>query len=841
MFDVSIADYLWTFLAGGCVCVASQENLRDNLAGAINELRVNRADLTPSIARVINPDSVPTLKTILLGGEPMSKHDLEMWSSIHLVNGYGPSECSVCCILADAGIDSDPSTIGRPYGVVPWVVDKDDHDVLLPIGSIGELVLEGHTLARGYLGEPAKTAKSFIDSSPSWLRQLRGADSRLYKTGDLVQYNPDGTLRYVGRKDTQIKIRGQRVELGEIEHQVREASPSAQDVVAEVKHRDETYRVVALLRSRLPVYMVPDVIIPLSHMPLSASGKADRRLLRDEAEALTRKQIENYQPRSAVKRSPISKSETALHQVAVEVLGLDPGDVGMDDSFFQLGGDSIIAIRLAEQARLRGFKFRVSDVFRTPKLSALAQLSLQADSEVDGSISDNMTGSWEMIDSVDKVEVVKKLASTGFPGPGQEILDILPVTQAAERYLFQPPEYWILNLRGTVNLDRLQQACSALVLRHGILRTVFVRGQDRHHQVVLSKIDTRIKFQETTDTIANFVDEYRRSDKIEIPTLNSPITEFLLAQGGNDADPPQALVVRLSHAQFDGYCLHTLWRDLKHLYECIGLPEAVSYSSHIQQWSRASTNDAFDFWRAALAGASPSRIDNTNFGDTDQHTSSNSVFITSTRVAPGGGASLRDITAATIVKTAWAAVLAKLAGSRDCVFAQASNGRNYGSGAARDVVGMCLNFIPVRAGVDPSWTVLELLESVQRQHYESLAFELLDFRDIVRRSTPWPSGAYAQSVLVHQNIDPDELFPFGDAEAWVTCSYEWPHPPDEILVESRPAGDGDLQVTLDTRSHILSQRNADSVVEQLCRLISEIPAMVEDPGATVGTLLATIG
>ncbi|PHH66657.1 hypothetical protein CDD81_6494 [Ophiocordyceps australis] len=164
------------------------------------------------------------MKTILLGGEALSQHDIEKWAGeVRLVNGYGPSECSVCCTLANVGVDSDPATIGHTYGAVAWVVDKDDHNVLLPIGAVGELLIEGHTLAREYLGEPEQTQAAFINESPDWLKELR-RDSRLYKTGDLVQYNSDGTLRYIGRKDTQVKIRGQRVELGEIEYEIREAS-----------------------------------------------------------------------------------------------------------------------------------------------------------------------------------------------------------------------------------------------------------------------------------------------------------------------------------------------------------------------------------------------------------------------------------------------------------------------------------------------------------------------------------------------------------------------------------------------------------------------------------------
>ncbi|PFH62184.1 hypothetical protein XA68_14725 [Ophiocordyceps unilateralis] len=212
-----------------------------------------------------------------------------------------------------------------------------------------------------------------------------------------------------------------------------------------------------------------------------------------------------------------------------------------------------------------------------------------------------------------------------------------------------------------------------------------------------------------------------------------------------------------------------------------------------------------------------------------------SDLVTSTRLVHIGEALPYDITAATMVKVAWAVLLARLSGSAQGVFAQASNGRNYD--LAKDMVGMCLNFLPVRTSIDPEERVSELAEFIQRQHHESLAHELIDFADIVQRSTSWETGTKHQTVIVHQNLEPDEIFQLGDAEAWVTCSYEWPHPPDEILIESFPKGNGNLQMTMDTRSNILRQKYADAVMDKLCRLIELVARLAGDSQARVATLL----
>lgn len=878
MFDVSVADYLWTFLTGGCLCVPSEESLRNNLPGVVNDLQVNRIDMTPSLARVYRPEDMPTIKTILLGGEPMSQVDVQMWAGrVRLVNGYGPSECSVCCVLADVFAGSDPSNIGHTYGAVSWIVDKDNHNRLAPPGAPGELLLEGPILARGYLGEPEKTAAAFIDSPPPWLQGLRSG-SRLYKTGDLVQYAVDGTIRYIGRKDTQVKIRGQRVELGEIEHQIRQASLSgARDVVVDLvttsghgqtgpmlvaffcddpttvirgetsvplfvprspELQTESQAIVQALVKRLPSYMIPSAFIPLAYMPVSPNGKTDRCFVHEQAAALSRQELEPYLTRHVTQRPPRTMSEQILQSVLSEVLGLDAGKVGMDDDFFQLGGDSIIAIRLVSRARESGFSFRVTDVFKSPKLSALALLRA-GDGMVEGTIDTALlsahylgfTGRDDMIDTI--------LSSEPYPFSKGNVREILPLTEAAHRMLLQEPEYWAVNLEGTIDYNRLQWACTELVQRHEILRAVFVQLQDQFVQVILNHIDTYIQHQGFVANLDGFVDQHRREDHISTPTIGTPVTRFTLVQGPQEK---QILVLRLSHAQFDGYCLQTLWHDLKCLYEGASLPPAAKPASHIQQWIMAQQQEeAFSFWKGVLDGSTVTRIDNSTFGDISNggHSpnSRDTHLITATRRACLGTAIPHSITPATLSKAAWAFLLTRLTGDDSVVFVQSSNGRNYASPDAHHVVGMCINLVPVRVSLNPVWTAFDLMQFVQQQYRDSLPYELLDFHRIVEHATPWPKGTKHQSNLLHQNLDPDTPFPFGKAQALVTCSYEWPDPPDEILVESLPLPDGNLQLTMDVSTMVLSQRNADTVVEKLCRLITAFSNSPYEPLSRLGAIV----
>ena len=169
-FDVSILETLTGLISGACVCLPRTEHQNAPVSQIINNLQITWSFLTPSVARTINPKECPSLKTLILGGESLSRVDIETWAShVHLGNGYGPSECSVAC-TANIGItvDTDPANIGSSMCCNAWVVDPENYNSLLPIGVVGELLIQGPIVARGYLNEPEKTKAVFIDT-PAWL------------------------------------------------------------------------------------------------------------------------------------------------------------------------------------------------------------------------------------------------------------------------------------------------------------------------------------------------------------------------------------------------------------------------------------------------------------------------------------------------------------------------------------------------------------------------------------------------------------------------------------------------------------------------------------------------
>ena len=347
-FDASIDNMLSTLFAGGCVCVPSNAERTDDVVGVMNRLDVNTADLTPSVARLISPEAVPSLSVLILGGEAITATDIHAWANqLHLINAYGPAECSVItCANTSMTASTHPGNIGRGLGAVTWVADATDHNRLSPVGAVGELLIEGPILARGYLNDNEKTLAALI-KDPAWLLAgvggRPGRRGRLYKTGDLVRYNADGTLSFVGRKDTQVKLRGQRIELGEVEHRLRQILPARTEIAAEViapagkgeqaalvafiavrldemsqegvegeacsdVMRSQLERIVAGMDEKLadclPAYMVPSAYIPVRQMPVTVSGKTDRKRLREMGSSLSMEQLTTFKATGSQKREP---------------------------------------------------------------------------------------------------------------------------------------------------------------------------------------------------------------------------------------------------------------------------------------------------------------------------------------------------------------------------------------------------------------------------------------------------------------------------------------------------------------------------------------------------------
>lgn len=385
-FDNSISDVFVTLANGGCVCIPSDYDRLNNLADAIVKMRCNQAELTPTVARLLHPRDVPGLEMLMLTGESATQENLVTWGdlpNLHLVNIYGPAEVTILTtVKSHLHPNAHPLDIGTAVGGRCWITDPNNHNKLTPIGAIGELLVEGPFLARGYLNDQKKTEAAFI-TDPTWARDgMPPTGRRFYHTGDIARYNEDGSIRLVGRNDTQIKLRGQRIELGGVEYQlcssmgVRHGAvifprdgPCRQNLVSLLSFHDisreesgrETITLVhpkhaSLVRerlasvrehlaARLPTYMIPTIWLVLNDLPLMTSGKLHRKLLITWVNEISDIDLEKAKDLALVKSQahcqiPSTKAEELLLKVISHVLNYPPDDINLSNSFLQLGGKS---------------------------------------------------------------------------------------------------------------------------------------------------------------------------------------------------------------------------------------------------------------------------------------------------------------------------------------------------------------------------------------------------------------------------------------------------------------------------------------------------------------------
>jgi amino acid adenylation domain-containing protein len=352
-FDASVWETFMALANGGTLCLARQEVLGsgEELARLMRDQRVSNVTLPPSVVRVLPQEDLPELRTVIAAGEACTEELVRRWAGGRdFYNAYGPTETTVCasmklCSEADEG---DPC-IGRPLANGRLYV-LDGNFQPLPVGVAGELCVGGVSVARGYLRRPDLTADKFI---PDPFDSSNDGSARLYRTGDLVKYIPDGDIEFLGRIDQQVKVRGFRIELGEVEAVLRQIEGVKEGVVS--AHHDRLVAHVVLakeggpstealrraMRQKLPEYMVPSLFMYLDKLPLSPSGKVDRKALPLPDGARPELGREYEAPRNEV--------EAKLASLCAELLNMDR--VGIHDNFFELGGHSLLATQLVSRIR----------------------------------------------------------------------------------------------------------------------------------------------------------------------------------------------------------------------------------------------------------------------------------------------------------------------------------------------------------------------------------------------------------------------------------------------------------------------------------------------------------
>ncbi|CCF39305.1 bassianolide synthetase, partial [Colletotrichum higginsianum] len=645
-FGSSLAETMCTLMQGGCVCIPSDHDRMNDVAGFIRRARVNWSTLTPSFVATIPPESLSGLKTLLSGGESFSAYQRDAFAGrIRVINAYGQSESSTMAGAARVYADTtDLQNIGRALGARYWVTDPDDPGRLAPIGAVGELLIESAGIARGYVVPPPPEQSPFLDAAPAWYpaewRQTQRANGyRFYRTGDLVCYRPDGTVAYLGRRDSQVKIRGQRVELGDVESHLRKVLPghltpvaeavkrsreaSSASLVAflfgpfqphEAKHDGQeafildsgtSQRLRAPLQKALPDYAVPSYFVRMRQRPTIVTGKTDRKGLR----AIAAKLIEDLIQSAISSHSDGASSspsvddvepktaEDRLRQMWFRSLQLPASSNSQGANFFELGGDSIVAIKLVNMARSVGIELTVTDIFQNPTLKDLLT-TIRQDTSRDGSV----------------------ITATPYTGPVElsyaqgRLWFLDQLNQGSSWYLVPFAE----RLRGPLQIEALTAALHALKQRHETLRTTFEEHDGVGMQVVHESHVRELRVIDVSSVSESHEEILRQEQTTPFDLATEPGWRVALLRLG---DEDHILSIVFHHIISDGWTIDLMRKELGIFYSAARrsedplaqlAPLPIQYRDFAlwqkQEAQVAEHQRQLDYWTTQLKDNSPAEL-----------------------------------------------------------------------------------------------------------------------------------------------------------------------------------------------------------------------------------------
>ncbi|WP_437528303.1 amino acid adenylation domain-containing protein [Sorangium sp. So ce726] len=863
-FDVSVWEFFWPLITGAGLVVARPGDHRDGerLVELITRHGVTTLHFVPPMLQAFletpGVASCQSLRRIICSGEALpaelARRCFERLDHAELHNLYGPTEASIDVTYwaCERGDSSASVPIGYPIANTQiYLLDR--HGQPVPAGVAGELHIGGVGLARGYHRRPALTAERFV---PDPFGSAPGG--RLYRTGDLARHRPDGAIEFLGRLDFQVKIRGLRVELGEIEarllqhHGVGEAIVLARDeahggkrLVAYVAGRADgaaldPKALRAWLGEVLPAYMVPSPIVVLDRMPLSPNGKVDRRAL-PAPEQLDA-------PAQRPFTAPRTEPERILAEVWAEALRRE--QVGVEDDFFELGGDSIVSLQVIARAAQRGLRLTPKQIFAGRTIAALARDLSAAQAGPRPPASPPPAA----IEPFGLARLARAQLDALLQAGG-DIEDVVPASPVQQGMLFHSlltPEdspYFnqvVCRFAQGLDVEAFARAFEVLGARHAILRTGFVTGVEEPHQVVrravrlpLEVLDWReLPEAEHAAALERFLREDRRRGlRFEEPPLMR-VTVMRLPERADQ------IVWSVHHALLDGWCQGLILKEWLTYYEEArrgALRErepAPPYRSYIAWLERQDMAAAEAFFRAHLRGlTAPTPLPERAGADAAPGFREHRA-----RLSPGatgalqGFAQAQGVTLNTAVQAAWALLLARSSGEPDVLFGVTVAGRPADLPEAGSIMGAFINSLPLRLRVDPEMRLAAWLHEIQELNLELRQYEYSPLVQVQQWSEVERGAPLFESLLVFQNFPLDEAVDEHRRALGIEVSTEeaWTNYPLTIAVV--PGSELALSLSFDTRR--LDGGTVARMAADLCALLER---MAGQPEARLAKLAALGG
>ncbi|WP_281558224.1 non-ribosomal peptide synthetase [Thalassomonas sp. RHCl1] len=614
-FDAATSEWLMAFVIGAALVVCDEQTRQsaDTLQQVLLKESISHVTLPPALLALLDHHRDYALESLIVAGEACDPALVKIWASkCRMFNAYGPSEGTVCASIAELE-PQGPVSIGRAMANVSLYV-FDQAFRLTPKGCIGELYIGGDGVSRGYLNKAQLTQKSFIQNPFS-----DKAEDRLYKTGDLVRYLANGDLDFIGRVDDQVKINGFRIELGEIENQLsscqglssclvttREVQAGQKQLLAyitpeikDITEEQQTSLIESLkqtLTASLPHYMVPAMFVVIYDWPVTANGKVDKKALPSPDAALLQG---NYQ-------APQTELESKLVNIWAQLLNLEADKISTGADFFALGGHSLLTIRLVAEIRKQlEVELAVKAVFDAGTIQAMAQL-IEADVRTPLRL---------------QVLPVTRGQETMPLSFAQQRLWVIDQLQGGSPEYNMPAAF---EVQGAFDIHAAEQALSAIIKRHQVLRTVYIEQDKQTQQKILSDFSfaitrhdfTALEQQVQQQELLQLIEQDVQKPFVLSTDLMVRASYVALENSTSEKQARGALLFNMHHIAGDGWSMSVLIREFVAAYQAItkgqtiSLPELdiqyADYAHWQQEWSQGEQfASQLDYWQQQLAEVPP--------------------------------------------------------------------------------------------------------------------------------------------------------------------------------------------------------------------------------------------
>jgi amino acid adenylation domain-containing protein len=856
-FDACVSEVFIALCSGASLHLPPEEVLvGEVLVQAVAQNKITHAVLTPMALPVLtNGDGFESVRTLAVVGDIVNTTLARRWvRGRHLFNAYGPTETTVCSTLHRCRAEEmrENLPIGRPIGDTQiYILDEQGEPV--PVGVTGELYIGGSGVARGYWNRAELTAERFV---PDGFSSIGGA--RMYRTGDLGRWLADGTIEFLGRNDEQVKVRGYRIELGEIEAILVSHAGVQNAVVMAREEADGEKRLVAYytsgedlgaealrshLLTRLPEYMVPAAYVKLDHMPLTGSGKVDRKgLPAPEGDVFTRHRYE----------APQGEIERTLAEIWADVLKVER--ISRHDNFFELGGHSLLVVTLIERLRQKSFEVDVRDVFVAPTLAGLgAAVRSQArlvDIPPNGIGEDNEVITPAMVPLVDlTLEEIERIVA-GVPGGARNVQDIYPLTPLQEGILFhhilsgERDAYvgaTLFSFSSRERMDSYLNALQAVIDRNDILRTaVMWEGLPEPVQVVWRKAILaveEVQLDSATGPVAEQLYERFNPRRYRIDLRHAPLLRVYIAHENG-----RWLLMLLNHHLVeDNTSLRFTLEEIQAYLLGQGehLPEPQPFRDLVAQTRLGVSQQEHQAYFRRLLGDVEEPTAPFGLLDTQRDgTGIEEAWIfldsdLSKRLR--AGARKLGVSAASLCHLAWAQVLAKLSERAEVVFGSVLSGRMRGWDGSDRVMGLFINTLPVRIQIGAEG-VEASVRGIHKQladllHHEHASLAVAQRCSGVKAPTP----LFSALLNYRQHGRPEVQSPSGEAQrAWegmkLLRAEERTNYPFALFVDD---SEQSFRLMAQTPAPIESKRVCEYVSTALQSLIE---ALEQEPDRPVGNL-----